>query len=286
VEGYVLGGGLDQEWCVEGERVDEGTPQFTVAILFHRHLDVLERTLPRSLHALTDSTGEAFEVVLHCDGTPDEIAVEVLRRRALWNVDEVRFRRRAAFVASGDASNNGHRRLFAERARYLVVIEDDVLVAREEPSFDVLGACRALFERYPDVPVICKVSDHDSWAWRLEDVGPDIEPGVRSVNRVATHFIAYDTWRFRPVAERFGAFDLDVFIDRDDWSYNWEDVVSHVGTTGGRRIAWPERWPLKVFHCDRKVEPGSMYNTQDPAVKHAVLDQLDARLGAVATERR
>jgi hypothetical protein len=271
---------------VDQERTDEGAPSFTVAVLFHRHLDVLERTLPRSLHALTDSTGEAFEVVLHCDGTPEEVAVEVLRRREEWGVDEVRFRSRAGFVASGDGSNNGHRRLFAERTRYLVVIEDDVLMARREPSFDVLGACRALFERHSDVPVICTVSDHDSWAWKLKDVGQRIEPGVRSVNRVATHFIAYDTWRFRPVATRFGAFDLDVFVDRDDWSYNWEDVVSHVGTTGGRRIAWPEDWPLDVFHCDRKVEPGSMYNTQDPAVKHAVLDELEAQLEAGTPERR
>lgn len=267
------------------ERTDVGAPLFTVAILFHRHLDVLERTLPRTLGALTESTGEPFEVVLHCDGTPDEVAVEVLRRRARWGVDEVRFRSRIGVLASGDASNNGHRRLLSERTRYLVVVEDDVLVVRREPAFDVLGACRALFERHPDVPVICKVSDHDLWAWKLADVGGRIEDGVRSVNRVATHFIVYDTWRFRPVATRFGAFDLDVFVDRDDWSYNWEDVVSHVGTTGGRRIAWPEGWPLEVFHCDRKVEPGSMYNTQDPAVKHAVLDELEAGLEAGVTGR-
>lgn len=268
------------------QRADEGAPRFTVACLFHRHLDVLERTLPRSLAALTDSTTEPFEVVLHCDGAPDDVAIEVLRRREEWGLDEVRLRRRDGQVASGDASNNGHRRLFGERSRYLIVIEDDVLVMRDEPSFDVLGACRAIFECHSDVPVICKLADHEAWAWTLRDVGPPIEPGIRSVNRVATHFIAYDTRRFRPVAERFGAFDLDVFVDREDWSYNWEDVVSHVATTGGRRIAWPDRWPLRVFHCDRKVAPGSMYNTQDPRVKLAVLDELEGRLEAAASSER
>lgn len=94
------------------------------------------------------------------------------------------------------------------------------------------------------------------------------------MNRVATHLVAYDCSRFLPVASRFGGFDLDVFVDREDLSYNWEDLVSHVGTTGGRRIAWPEGWPLRAYHCDRKVAARSMHNTQDTRVKHAVLSTL------------
>jgi len=147
--------------------------------------------------------------------------------------------------------------------------------------FDVLGACRALFERHPTVPVLGKVDDHDNWVWRLGDIGEPMEAGVRSVNRVSTHFIAYDVGRFVPVARRFGGFDLDVFIDREDLSYNWEDLVSHVGTTGGRQIAFPEVWPLKVFHCDEKVASGSMYHTQDPAVKQRVLGELEKRFADV-----
>jgi hypothetical protein len=95
------------------------------------------------------------------------------------------------------------------------------------------------------------------------------------VNRLSTHFIAYDVQRFIAVAERFGGFDPEVFIDRDDLSYNWEDLVSHVGTTGGRQIAFPESWPLKVFHCDRKVVAGSMYHTQDPVLKAEILAGLE-----------
>lgn len=257
---------------------DRGGPVFRIAFLFHRNLDVLARTLPRCLDALTAATQVPFEVVLHCDGTPDVVAAQTLARLGAWGVDEVRFRTRLRQVAEGDPSNNGHRRLFDGRCRYLIVVEDDVWMRCTQPAFDVLAACRDLFERHPNVPVICKLEDHDVWSWKLRDLEADLEPGVRSVNRVATHFIAYDLERFMPVARRFGAFDLDVFIDRDDLSYNWEDVVSHVGSTGGRRIAWPESWPLLVFHCDRKVQDGSMYNTQDPAVKHAVIDDLEARL--------
>jgi hypothetical protein len=250
-------------------------PIFRIAFLFHRHLDLFRVTLPRCLEALTDRTSERFEVVLHCDGTPDDVLAQLWELAAATGVDEVRVHRRDRFVASGDPSNNGHRRLFDGRSRYLLAVEDDVVMYRTDRSFDVLAACRNLFERHSDLVVLSKVNDYSNWSWRLADLGEPIANGVRSTNRLSTHFIAYDLQRFVPVAERFGGFDLDVFIDRSDHSYNWEDLVSHVGTTGGRRIGFAEGWPIDVFHCDRKVEPGSMYHTQEPAVKAAVLAELE-----------
>ncbi|MGH3712923.1 MAG: hypothetical protein ACRDT4_05605 [Micromonosporaceae bacterium] len=253
-----------------------GDPAFRIAFLFHDNLELFRRTLPRCLEALTPSS-EEFEVIVHCDGTPAPVAAQLPGFLEEWGVDELRVRRRGRFVASGDGSNNGHRRLFDVRSPYLIVIEDDVVMYRTDPSFDVLSACRRLFERHRDVPVLCKVSDHHQWSWALADEGEPIEPGVRSVNRLSTHFIGYDLRRFTNLAERFGGFDLDVFLDRPDLSYNWEDLVSHVGTTGGRRIAFPDGWPLEVFHCDRKVDPGSMHHTQDPRVKAGVLAELEQR---------
>ena len=251
-----------------------GDPVFRLVFLFHDDLAVLDRTLPSCVQALTARTRQPFEVVVHGDATSVAAAQALVERQSEWGIDELRFRTRHRFVAGGDRSNNGHRRLFGGRSRFLVVIEDDVLVQRVEPSFDPLTALRGLFEDHPEVVVACSMTDHGDWAWALEDVGPTLSPGVRSVNRVATHLIAYDRSRFLPPAQRFGAFDLDVFIDREDLSYNWEDLVSHVGTTGGRRIAWPEGWPLRAFHCDRKIASGSMHNTQDTRVKLAVLDHL------------
>jgi hypothetical protein len=255
-------------------------PTFQIGVLFHDNLDLLKETLPRCLRALTGVTRESYEVVLIADGTPADVAAELPALMAAWGIDELRIRRREQAVASGDGSNNGHRRFFPCRSPYLVVIEDDVVAYLTEPSFDALGACRDLFERHPDVPVLCRVDDVHQWSWPLVDRGLPIEPGVRSVNRLSTHLIAYDVARFTGPARRFGAFDLDVFIDRDDLSYNWEDLVSHVGTTGQRRIAFPASWPLHVFHCDRKREAGSMWHTQDPRVKAAVLAELNARFEA------
>jgi hypothetical protein len=258
-------------------RARPSDPTFRIAFLFHANLSLLAVTLPRCLETLTGATRESFEVVLLGDGTPDAVAAELPEMANRWGVDEVRVRSRHRHIASGDPSNNGHRRLFDTRSPYLIVVEDDVVMYRTDPVFDVLAACRGLFERHVDIPALFKVDDFERWSWRLQDEGPAIEPGVRSVNRLSTHFIAYDRCRFVAVAERFGAFDLDVFIDRDDLSYNWEDLVSHVGTTGGRRIAFPDAWPLHVFHCDRKVEAGSIHHTRRPEVKSAVLAELESR---------
>lgn len=250
---------------------------FRISFLFHSDLDLLKTTLPRCLEALTGATSQAFEVVLRADGTPDDVAAQLPALLDGWGVDELQLRKRRRRLASGDASNNGHRQLFSARPRYQIVVEDDVVMYRTEKSFDVLAACREIFERHRDVPVLCKVNDYGQWSWKLTDLGSEITPGVRSVNRLSTHFIAYDVARFMPIAERFGGFDLDVFVDRADLSYNWEDLVSHVGTTGGRRIAFPEAWPLDVFHCDRKIAADSMYHTQRPDVKAKVLAELEER---------
>lgn len=252
-------------------------PRFRIVFLFHRDLALLSRTLPRCLDAFTAGTSESFEVLVHCDGTPADVAAHMPALAERWGVDEVRLRSRTRFVASGDGSNNGHQRIMTRAVPYLLVLEDDVVAYRTDPAFDPLAAIAACFERHRDVPVWSTVADYEQWSWRLRDLGEPVEPGVRSTNRLSTHCIAYDTQRFLTAAARFGGFEREVFIDRPDHSYNWEDLVSHVATTGGRRIAFAEGWPLRVFHCDRKVEDGSMYHTQDPAIKASILSELNAR---------
>lgn len=251
-----------------------GTPTFQIVFLFHDNIDLLRRTLPLCLDALTRGTEESFEVILHGDGTPREIAEKLPRLCEEIGVDELRLRQRARYVAGGDPSNNGHRRFFDTSSPYVIVLEDDVVVFRSDPAFDPLRAMRLLFEELPEVPVIFTIADHWQWSWRLDDIGPAFSDGVRWVNRVSTHMITYAVERFVPPAKRFGAFELDVFIDREDLGYNWEDVVSHVATTGGRQIAFPERWPLQVYHCDRKICEGSIHHTRDPDLKASVLDDL------------
>lgn len=248
-------------------------PAFTILFVFHKDIDLLEKTLPQTLAALTQNTAVSYEVILVADGTDLSMIERLVPRLENWGVDELRFRRRERFVASGAGSNNAHMHQFKATVPYLIHLEDDILVFNNDPSFDVLRAAIELFERHHNIPVIFKMNDYESWSWKLSDVSAELEPGVRSVNRVSTHFIIYHSARFYAVSKGFGAFDSDVFIDRDDLSYNWEDLVSHVGTTGGRAIAFPEAWPLVALHCDRKIAPGSMYNTQDVSVKLEICNE-------------
>ena len=102
---------------------------------------------------------------------------------------------------------------------------------------------------------------------------------MRSVNRVVDQLIAYDTRRFAPVARRFGAFDRDAFVGVEGFEYQWENLASHVGTTGGRRIAFPEGWPVRVRHADLRQTPGSMHGTGDEDVKIRCYHRLAATAG-------
>jgi glycosyltransferase involved in cell wall biosynthesis len=247
---------------------------FTLLCTFHSNSRLLERTLPQTLRSLTMPTRHDYEVLLVADGSTEETVAPLVPRLADLGVDELRFRRRARHVYSGVPSNNLHPNHLKTTSPYLLSFTDDAFILKEDETFDVLDAAVQLFTRHPDVVLVSKVDDNDEWAWPLATIGPDVEPGVRSVNRVVDHFVVYDTDRFVPVAHRFGAFDREIYVDRDDYQYQWEDLISHVATTGGRRIAYADCWPLRVLHCDLRVEAGSMYCTQDEDVKLKCFDRL------------
>lgn len=190
-------------------------PTFQLAFLFHDDVELLSQVLPRTLAAFTEGTCETYEVLLHCDGTPPDVFAQLPSRAAEWGIDELRWRRRERSVASGDPSNNGHRRLLSSRARYLIALEADVVAFRTEASFDPLAAIRGLFERHPNVPVLSTVADSWQWAWKLSDLGQPIEAGVRSTNRLSAHFVAYAVERFLPAAAGFGAMPPSAFAASD-----------------------------------------------------------------------
>jgi glycosyltransferase involved in cell wall biosynthesis len=247
---------------------------FTLMCTFHDNARLLERTLPLTLRSLTQPTRHDFEVLLVADGSTNDTVARLLPRLADLGVDELRFRRRARNVYSGVPSNNLHPHHLKTTSPYQVSFTDDAFIWKSDDDFDVLDAAAQLFARHPEVVLISKVDDNEEWVWPLTSVGPDIEPGIRSVNRVVDHLIFYDTQRFLPVAQRFGGWDREIYVDRDDYQYQWEDLASHVATTGGRQIAYADAWPLRVAHCDLRVEPGSMYCTQDENVKLKCFDRL------------
>lgn len=247
---------------------------FTLACAFHNTDRLLERTLPLALRSLTQPTRHEFEVLLVADRSPDETVARLLPRLAEFGVDEFRFRRTNRLSYPGLGSNNFHANNFTTTRPYLVSFTDDSFIWKTDETFDVLDAMAGIFERHPAVTLINKVDDHDEWDSPLIDLGPEIENGVRSVNRVIDQLIAYDTGRFAPVARQFGAWDRETFSGDMGIQYHWEHLASHVGRTAGRKIARPETWPLRVRHCDLRLDSGSIHGTQDEDVKLKCFDNL------------
>ncbi|MEU7717074.1 hypothetical protein [Streptomyces tibetensis] len=247
---------------------------FTLACAFHNTERLLGRTLPLAIRSLTYPTRHDFEVILVAERASEDVVARLVPRLADLGVDELRWRRTDRNSFSGAPSNNFHGNHFTTTSPYLITFTDDTFIHKTDEDFDVLDATAQIFEANPEVALISKVDDHEEWDWPLEDVGPEIEPGVRSVNRVVDQLIAYDTARFAPVARRLGAFHRDTFVSHAGFEYQWENLASHVGTSGNRKIAYPERWPLRVRHSDLRNQPGSMHGTQDEDVKLKCFERL------------
>ncbi|MGI5212753.1 glycosyltransferase family A protein [Plantactinospora sp. CA-290183] len=247
---------------------------FTLACAFHNTERLLERTLPLAVRSLTQPTRHDFEVILVADRATDEAVARLLPRLSEFGVDELRFRRTDRHSFAGLGSNNFHANNFTTVNPYLVSFTDDSFIWKSDETFDVLDAMAGIFERHPEVTLINKVDDHEEWDTPLIDVGPEIEPDVRSVNRAIDQLIAYNTRQFEPAARQFGAWERNTFNGDMGFEYQWESLATHVGRSCGRRIARPERWPLRVQHCDLRLDPGSMHGTQDEDVKLKCFDNL------------
>ncbi len=247
---------------------------FTLQCAFHNTARLLERTLPQAISALTKPTRHDFEIVLVADRSTPDMVLSLIPMLEDLGVDELRFRRSYRHSFSGAPSNNFHGNHFNMTSPYLITFTDDTFMWKTDEDFDVLDAVACTFEQNPDVVLISKVDDHEEWDWPLADVGPQISPGVRSVNRVVDQLIAYHTQRFAPAARRLGAWERDTFVGQAGFEYQWETLASHVGISGGRKIAHPTNWPLLVRHSDLRLESGSMHGTQDEEVKLHCFERL------------
>lgn len=257
---------------------------FTLACAFHDTARLLERTLPLALRCLTEPTRHDYDVVLVADRSDEDVVARLLPRLPDLGVDELRFRRsRNGF--SGAPSNNFHANHFVTTNPYLITFTDDTFMWKTDDDFDLLDAVAGIFTQHPEVVMVSKVDDHDEWDQPLLDAGAELATGLRSVNRVVDQLIAYDTARFFPAAQHAGAFDRRTFGTRSGREYQWENLASEVGTTGGRRIAFPQRWPLRVRHSDLRDCPGSMHGTQDEEVKLECFDRLLASEGRAKRSR-
>jgi glycosyltransferase involved in cell wall biosynthesis len=256
--------------------VDPSWPEFSVIVICHNEIELLRRTLPINLNSLRVGTSRTFDVILLIDGAESAPVGELIELAHSNGVDEVRLRRRVRNCATGDPSNNGHIQAFSDRTRFLLSLESDVALFRIDPSFDILDACAQFFERHPGRPLIHRMDDHDEWVWKLERSGPDIEPGVWSVNRLASHFLVYDTQAAR---KHLPSPNLGAYHDSPDRWHNFEDDLSlRLAEPQGPGIAAPFGWPIRVYHCDRKIAAGSVHYSKSTAEKLQRLYQREAEV--------
>jgi len=246
----------------------------TIQCAFHSTDRLLRLTLPRAIRSLTVPTKHDFEVVLVADRSTDAVVHDLIQEIRSLGVDEIRYRASSRHAFSGAPSNNFHGNQFNSNSRYLVSFTDDTFFFKREPGFDVLDAAIGAFEAVPNLAVLSKVDDFDEWDFPLVDVEPQLQDGLRLVNRAVDQFLLYDTERFGPAARSAGAWDRAQYGKRDGGEFQWENMVSSVATSNGWAIGFPEGWPLVVRHCDLRQTPGSMHGTQDEEVKLTVYRNL------------
>ena len=250
-------------------------PDFTIAYLVHGDVPLLDRVIPTTLDALCGNTSRSFDLVLVIDGAETAPVTEILERaHSRWGFDEVRIRWRDRHRAAGDQANNVHCHFVSDKSRFLITIEGDVVAFPIRRGVDVLDEIARTFDQCPELALAQRIDDHDCWQWQLADVGPRLAPGVRSVNRVSSHFLIYETTRARAVMSQAGGIPGDRFYDDGNRWFNYEDWLSTTfAQPQGPGIGYLEDLPLRVYHCDRKVAPGSAHYRRDLPTRLAVFQE-------------
>ncbi|MFD0404699.1 hypothetical protein [Kitasatospora sp. NPDC127116] len=252
-------------------------PAFTIAYLVHSDVELLRRTIPATLDALTRGTRHPYDLVLVVDGAETAPIDEITElAHATWGFDEVRLRWRTRHRASGDQANNIHTHFVTDKSRFLITIEGDVVAFRDPGATDVLAEIADTFDRCPQLALAQRIDDHDCWQWQLEETGPALSTRARSVNRVSSHFLIYETHRARPVMAAAGGIPGDRFHDDGQSWMNYEDWLSHTfAHPAGPGIGYLHQLSLRVFHCDEKTVPGSAHYRRDLATRLRVFAERE-----------
>lgn len=247
-------------------------PKFQIISIVANELDLLRLTLPASIDSLTKNSKHSYELILQVDGAAEESIGKIIKMRDDLKIDEIRIRNKQNknFICPGDPSNNSHFHALSGKSDYTIEIESDVIAVLEESGYDALGRIVDFFDRHTDVCLISSVIDYDCWAWKLEDVGVQLEENVRNVNRVSSHFLIYHNQRFLDFTQKNGIYSFTKYSDDN----NYEDVISKALVKSRIPIAFFENWEVKVRHCDEKEYDGSLYYKRIPELKKKIARKM------------
>lgn len=248
---------------------------FTVAFIASKGTyDYFQQTLKHNIEVLCKDTSETYDLIMFLDGLEAidyERYIELAKR---CGIGEVRLRNRSVNCASGDGANNPHMHLVSEETKYLITIEADIAVFKTKENCDILRGIKDLFERNTNLCVATRIDDYDCWQEKMHFLDHKIGVGIKSVSRVSSHFLAYDTRRCCSYVDSIGGWPLSGMYDTGDMWHNYED---RVGKTfrypDGPGIGFIDCLPIKVYHCDEKIHEGSPFYKRDLQTRMKVFNQ-------------
>lgn len=242
-----------------------------ISICFISHEDsiVLEKTLYHNLNfLLKDNIENQFNIEIIILSSDSSISnnKKIIEFSKIFNVDEIRIKNNK-IKYSGDPSNDSHMTLLQLKTDYLITIESDVLIVPHENENFTLKDIILDIDQYSH-GLGYKISDYDCWVWKLEKEANVMGEGVHSVNRVASHFLVYDMNKLKKQIS-------NSILFKDDYThlYNYEDKISKLFTENNNQIAFFEKWPIEVWHCDEKIEKNSLYYTKDNNLKLKIIER-------------
>jgi len=247
---------------------------FTIAFVASKGTyEYFEKTLKNNIEVICGNTIESFDLIMFLDGLEVIDYAKYIELAKECGIGEVRLRNRLVNCASGDGANNPHMHLVSEETKYLITIEADIAVFKTQEC-DILREIREIFETNENLCVATRIDDYDCWQEKMYFLEHNIGKGIRSVNRVSSHFLAYDTKRCCQYVNSIGGWPLSGMYDTGAEWHNFED---RVGKTfrypDGPGIGYIDSIPFKVYHCDEKIAEGSPFYKRDIQTRLRVFDE-------------
>lgn len=258
---------------------------FSIVFICAGGYEYFHKILENNIRTLCEDTHEKYDLVLFLDGIENYDYTPYLELGPKYGFDEIRLRSREHHCATGDCSNNSHMQIFSDKTKYLLTFESDVAIFKLDKCFDVLRAVRIAFEKNPSLCIATRMDDYSCWKEKLMFLPQQFTDDIQSVNRVSSHFLAYDTRRCRKWFAAKGCFRLDCFYDNEhDW-YNYEDMIgTNFAYPNGPGIGFFRDLPIKVYHCDEKIKEGSAFYKRDLQTRLRVFEQRKAECIRLASE--
>ncbi|WP_413385417.1 hypothetical protein [Bacillus velezensis] len=246
--------------------------KISICFISHEDSSLLKKTLPHNLYNIKKNLqgNLTLNTIILSNESSFKNNRDIQTIAIENDISEVRFRSSKSFQYGGDPSNNSHLNLLSNNTNsdILITIESDVIVNNYSESFSLVNEIINFFDEKKDVLVCFKMSDTNCWAWRKQKIeNYNKADEYEYVNRLASHFLIYNMKKLRktPIYS-------ELLKDSYSKDFNYEDKLSNLLYIHDKPVIFLKKWPLSIWHCDRKLFPGSEFYTQNAKIKQSLVD--------------